>query len=329
MMIQAGYRFRAQRAAARYVRAAAVAFAAVFLPDGSFGQALPRDAQERESPHFIIYFEPKKGGNAEAVQLAAEDAFRSIALRLRFTPDVRIPVILYSRRVDFQRNARIRPTDSVVGTASSANNSILLDGSEVLADAGFVVAHEVAHVFLFEMLGPRVEELPLWLHEGLAQELGGEDPRSALATVTAALYEERLPPLSDLAHEFPPSRRGALAYSQAQNAVDALLARGGWDRMLRLLGDVKDGRPFDKAFEDAYGMSLVRWDVVWMRSLRAEARRQGWIRFASWIVPLLMFIALGWGVITVRGKRLKQIRDEEPVSELEPPSWWREDEFRR
>jgi len=314
----------------RLFRAWLLLAAVVVLALGSAGRAqMPRNARERVSPHFVLYFEPGKAGDAEAVKLAAEDTFRDISATLRFTPEGRIPIYIYSRRIDFMNNSGVGRTEFVVGTASSADNSIRLDGTEVLAAASHVVKHEVAHVFLFEMLGPHVNRLPLWLHEGLAQQLGGEDPRRASATVVAALYEERLPPLTSLRDEFPPSKRGDLTYAQAQHAVGALLERGGWDAMLRLLNDLKAGITYEEAFNAAYGMSVERWDDVWMGSLRADARRQSWLRFASWVVPILMFIALGWGTLTVRGKRRRQVQEEEPVAELEPPSWWREDEFKR
>lgn len=290
---------------------------------------LPRDVRERVSPHFVFYHGPDKVGEVEAVVIAAEDAYRNIADRLLFRPIERIPVIIYSRRADFRKATEVGGMEFVVGTASSGDHTIRLDGSDLLDRPARVVGHEVAHIFLFRLLGDRIGSLPLWVNEGLAQQLGGADPRRARNVVEDALTSGGLPPLPSLASEFPRDEEAGIAYSQAQYAVGALLERGGWEAMRTLLESLRQGQGFDEAMRAAYHMTPEQWERDWLGHVRTEARRHAWMQIASWVVPALMFIALGWGTLTVRRHRQRQIEDEmEPEPELEPPSWWREDEFR-
>ncbi len=314
----------------RFLRMAAVALALVLASSlfaGATRASLPKNARERVSPHFVFYHAPDKTGDVEAVQLAAEEAYQTISDRLLFRPAERIPVIIYSRRSEFVENAKAGRTEFVVGTASSADHAIRLDGSDLLERPARVVPHEVAHIFLFRLLGDAVDELPLWMNEGLAQELGGADPRRAHFSVEAALNAGNLPSLQSLAKEFP--QEAGIAYDQAQDAVNGLLEIGDWESMRSLLDALKEGKGFDAAMEDVYGFTAAEWDRRWLQSVRAEARKHAWVQIASWVVPLMMFIALGWGTLTVRRRRQKQIEEEaEPEPELEPPTWWREDEFR-
>jgi hypothetical protein len=309
-------------------RALALAIICLFASPAFAGPGLP-GMHEKDGPHFRYYYDAAAVLDVERIQQSAEEAYGRLTGLLGFAPTNRIPVVLYANRDAFRAASNIKRRELVVGTAGSADDVIRLDASKTLESPSRVIGHEVTHVFLFEMLGTHVDALPLWMHEGLAQEGGGANALAARNNVVDAMLTGRLLALNDLTAKFPEGDDGGLAYDEGQVAVGALLDRGGWPRMRTLLIRMKNGASFDAAMQAVYGMSATEWETAWVRSLRSGARAEYWMQVATWVIPGLMFIALAWGAASVRRRRRRQIREEEPIPELEPPAWWREDEFRK
>lgn len=289
--------------------------------------AAPRHSLD--SQHFRFYYDTEHLMAVETVRLSAESSYRRISDLLGFDPAKRIPVLLYSDRKEFQRDTGIKRSELVLGVATSADQAIRLDASEIFEAPDRVIGHEVSHIFLNYLLGPYVGDLPLWMNEGLAQVMGGAYPDAAEARVTDAVVSSRLIPLRDLTIGFPEGEAGGLAYAEAQSAAAALLEEGGWAKMRALMDQLKAAKTFDAAMREVYGMSLSDWEGRWRRQALFNARFATWAQIAEWVVPFLMFVALVWGIVTVRRHKIRQIIDEEPPVEITPPSWWKEDEFRR
>lgn len=291
--------------------------------------SLAAPKQHLDSQHFRFYYDPEHLMAVETVRLSAESAYRHISGLLEFDPARRIPVMLYSDRKEFQRDTGIKRSELVLGVATSADQAIRLDASEIFEAPDRVIGHEVAHIFLNYLLGPYVGDLPLWMNEGLAQVMGGANADVSEARVTDAVVNSRLIPLRELTIRFPEGEAGGLAYAEAHSAVEALLVEGGWAKMRALMAQLKAAKTFDAAMHDVYGMSASDWEGRWRRQALFNARFATWARIAEWVVPFAMFAALTWGIITVRRHKIKQIIEEEPLVEITPPSWWKEDEFRR
>ena len=289
--------------------------------------ALPK--RITDSPHFRFYYDKSRTVEVDAVQRSAEAAFDRITQMLNFAPTQRIPVYLYSDRAEFVRETGINRSELVLGVATSSDEAIRLDASKIFEAPDRVVGHEVAHIFLYFDLGPSAGLLPLWMNEGIAQVAGGADGDAARERVSQALVDGRLMPLGALNSRFPSGEGAGLAYDEGQDAVMSLLEYGnGWPRMRSLISELKTAKSFDLAMQSAYGMSATDWEARWRRDARFNARFQFWATVAEWIIPFLMFGALIWAIYTVRRHRKKQIKDEEPLVEIAPPSWWKEDQWR-
>jgi hypothetical protein len=282
-----------------------------------------------DSPHFRFYYDKSRTVEVDSVQRSAEAAFDRISQLLSFTPTQRIPVYLYSDRKEFIRDTGINRSELVLGVATSADEAVRLDASKIFEAPDRVVGHEIAHIFLYYDLGPSIGLLPLWMNEGIAQVAGGADGDAARARVSDAYVNGRLIPLGDLKSRFPVGDSAGLAYDESQDAVMALLDYGnGWPRVRSLLSELKTAASFDAAMRSAYGMSATDWESQWRHTAWFNARFAFWVTVAEWIVPFMMFGALVWGILTVRRHRKKQIKDEEPLVEIAPPSWWKEDQWR-
>lgn len=299
---------------------------AVCAAGATFAHASPKD--HLDYPPFRFYFDHGHAADIESVKLSAIEAYSRLRANLDFAPQEPIPIILYSDGAEFRREVGAKPSELVLGVASSWDEAIRLDASKVYEAPDRTVGHEIAHIFLFRYLGNRIGSLPLWMNEGIAQVSGGASADAARAHVTDALLNARLIPLSGLALQFPKGENGGLAYDEGQAAVVAMLDDGGWPRMRALLGQLKAGKSFDSSMRDAYGESAADWESHWQHGMRFQARFALWARVAEWVVPFMMFGALFWGISTVRRHRRKQVLDEEPILELEPPSWWKEDQWR-
>jgi hypothetical protein len=279
-------------------------------------------------PPFRFYFDTGHSKDIQPVLRSATAAYGRLKMNLDFAPQETIPVVLYSDGAEFRRDVGVNRSELVLGVATNTDETIRLDASKVFDSPDRVVGHEITHIFLFRYLGERITSLPLWMNEGMAQVAGGASPEAAKSQVTNALLNGRMTPLGGLTSQFPSGENAGLAYDEGQAAVVALLDDGGWPRLRALLGQMKAGKSFSASMRDVYGQSPEDWESRWRRSMRFQARFAIWAQIAEWVVPFMMFAALVWGISTVRRHRKKQIVDEEPVVELEPPSWWREDQWR-
>lgn len=292
----------------------------------TYSHAAPTD--HLDYPPFRFYYDHGKAKEIEPVLRSATAAYGRLKVNLDFAPQETIPVIMYSDGAEFRRQVGAKPTELVLGVASSSDEAIRLDASKVFDSPDRTVGHEIAHIFLFRYLGTRITNLPLWMNEGIAQVAGGANADVARAHVNTALVENRLIPLNSITSQFPKGDGAGLAYDEGQAAVVAMLEDGGWPRLRSLLGQLKAGKSFDASMRDVYGESTEDWEAHWLRDTRFQARFAVWAQVAEWVVPFMMFGALVWGISTVRRHRKKQVLDEEPIVELEPPSWWKEDQWR-
>ena len=102
----------------------------------------------------------------------------------------------------------------------------------------------------------------MWLQEGLAQHLSGDE----------AVSVAQLIPLGMLEKGFPREARPAYAaYMESLQAVQDLVDEYGMARLRRLLAGLGAGGDLETAFSAAYGQSFRRWAAAWRPVEREEA----------------------------------------------------------
>lgn len=127
-----------------------------------------------------------------------------------------------------------------------------------------ILTHELSHLHLGQQLGHYSHRVPVWFHEGLAT-LAADGGGADLVGEEAVLAEVRAGNRfgADVDHD-DWSRRNAdwwgldisVFYRQSWMFVAHLEASGGW-RFDGFVREVQDGRDFDAAFLDAFGVDAA------------------------------------------------------------------------
>ena len=186
------------------------------------------DFRVMRSTHFDAHFYP-------AESLAAADAAR-MAERwyARFSPLLehtftRRPLVFYANHPDFQQTNVISGmiSEGTGGVTESARQRVILPFTGVYADNDHVLGHEIVHVFQYDIAdslirrqsdsagvgsgGRGLQDLPLWLIEGMAEYLsvGRSDPHTAM-WLRDAVLRDKLPTVRQLTTDgrFFPYRYG-------------------------------------------------------------------------------------------------------------------------
>lgn len=200
------------------------------------------------STHFVARFE---GLAAERAGYAAlnilERAFIRVGDRLDRRPDEQVTVVIYTG-AQYQKS-----TLAPDWTGGIFDGKIRLREGDLLREGGkleSVLFHEYTHALLARTVRG---QLPIWLHEGLAQAMEPEFSVSRARQVIAR--QGRVLELPSLTGSFMGIKDRAvvgLAYAQSAVMVDALLTRQSAHGLRRLFQELEDGAAFDDAFKTVF-----------------------------------------------------------------------------
>jgi len=233
-------------------------------------------------------------------------------------------VVLVSGLKRMREEARAQVPEWAGGVCISARSRIVLRAD--LLDNGplrsmiTTLRHELVHLAWGRRAGEHTRRLPLWLEEGIAEEVGGGITVDGGARLDFAAAFGRLIPLSDIASSWPvEAGRAALAYREGRSWVQFFRDRSGWDRLQHILRDLADGKgesdslaagtPFEELVLEHSDATLSHWNVTWKRHLEETADPwfhllwrdlMGTILFVVSLVALVAFFIL-------RGRRKRQI----------------------
>jgi len=225
-------------------------FGVAGLPDAQaqyFGQNKVQydrfDFKTLETEHFIFHFYPEE---EQAVRDAARMAERWYDRHERIFLhqfDEKKPIIFYANHADFQQtNVTSQPlSPGTGGFTEPLRERVVMPLSPTYGETDHVLGHELVHSFQFDIglnkdsLGVKLQNLPSWLVEGMAEYLsvGRKDTHTAM-WMRDAVRRDDMPSFKDLANprEYFPYRYGQayLAYiggKYGDQAVTDLFKRGG------------------------------------------------------------------------------------------------------
>lgn len=132
------------------------------------------------------------------------------------------------------------------------------------------VAHEVAHIALYEALKEASVSLPWWLQEGLAS-LAEPEMREEYHTALAQAWKDKsLLPLSDLCTlNLWQADEVRLAYAEAASFVNYLQQRYGARKLYRLLLAYAMGLSCEEGVQEVFGKSLADLEALWQQETLA------------------------------------------------------------
>jgi hypothetical protein len=144
----------------------------------------------------------------------------------------------------------------------------LEEGKEQLRQ---LVFHEYTHALLHNRTSPNL--IPVWLHEGLAQNAAGQTPGNGAmrGQLLASLQANLIPMPSKLTGEFAGIGDPTLAaqlYLESFLFVNHLLENeGGWSRVRSLVSHLSDGVTLADAFKKAYRKTLEELENRWLEGM--------------------------------------------------------------
>src|SRR5450432_2206486 len=163
-------------------------------------------------------------------------------------------------------------------------------------DLGEVFRHELAHVALHDALGGQT--VPRWFNEGFAVFASGEASFARMKTLSMATVGGSLIPLHDIERSFPSDETQAqVAYAEAVDVVRFLVRREDVHRFRSLIQQLREGKFFETAVLEAYGVELSTLELEW----RDDVSR----RYTFWPVLLsgTCFWVIGLGVFVWAWRR--------------------------
>jgi len=201
------------------------------------------DFRTLETEHFVFYFYPEEERAVRDAARMAErwyDRHTEVFLH-RF--DEKKPIIFYANDADFQQT---NVTDSPLGPGTGGfteplRERVVMPLTPSYGETSHVLGHELVHSFQFDLglnqdsLGIRLQNLPTWLVEGMAEYLsvGRQDTHTAM-WMRDAVRRDDMPSFKKLANprEYFPYRYGQayLAYiggKYGDQSVTDLFKRGG------------------------------------------------------------------------------------------------------
>jgi hypothetical protein len=149
-----------------------------------------------------------------------------------------------------------------------------------------ILGHELSHLALADAVASH--HVPLWFDEGVAIHESGELPYARMKTLWDATVSKHLLPLAYLDRRFPTDTYEVNeAYAEAADFVRFLMRDADRARFGSLLQRVREGVPFDRTLEDAYGSDTRKLEYEWREEL---SRHYG-------VIPLLTGGGLVWVLI--------------------------------
>lgn len=195
---------------------------------------------------------------ATAILETLEEAYVELGSELAYYPDVRVPVLIYSRR-DF---SVVTNSPDWAGAVYDGKIRLPIGGLPQMNDQlEAVLYHEYAHVLVHFLTNRNV---PVWLNEGLAELAGRRKFSPPLTQLQKAVEHNRLIDWDELAKPFTgfPEDKALLAYEQSYSLVRFLVESFGWHKISELLERLGRRQEWQTAVADAYRGNGLDWPAI-------------------------------------------------------------------
>ena len=217
-----------------------------------------------ESPYAVVSFDGVEGDEVGDEALALADrAILDLSALLAFAPEKKIEIVVYSD--PSYSNAAGAELPQWVGAAFDGKLRLpveLVRGEDPRRDA--TVHHEMAHAFVHLISNGSV---PIWMDEGIAQHLEGRP----MPECWSRSWD--FPPLDRLKSPFvgeTDPMRAFVLYASSLALVEHLVALKEWSSVRAYLHEIRQGKPEEVAFAEAFELTA---DKAWADAQIALAAR--------------------------------------------------------
>lgn len=220
-----------------------------------------------KSEHFDNFFYPPESTIVHDAARQAERWYARHNDTFRHAFD-RKSLVFYADHPDFEQTNVISEQleEGTGGVTESNRTRVIMPFTGIYADNDHVLGHELVHVFQYNIAEGtpggglmRLDALPLWLIEGMAEyfSLGREDPLTAM-WMRDAVLRDKFPTIKQVTNDprFFPYRYGQAVWAYVGGRwgdreivnVYRTALRLGWDQaLIRVLGENQDSLSKDWA----------------------------------------------------------------------------------
>ncbi len=132
------------------------------------------------------------------------------------------------------------------------------------------VAHELAHLLVYQMSFNCYQDLPTWLNEGLAEYAEGEPSSDERSRLERAIASNRLISVKSLSSSFSADPQQALlSYNESRSLVAFLIQEYNQDLLLEAVDWIRKGHTYDEALLRVYGFDTDGLEAAWRQSIGA------------------------------------------------------------
>ena len=214
----------------------------------------------------LSYADDGQSELAGSILAVLEDAYADLGAELDFYPEIKVPVLLYTRK-EFER---VTASPDWAGAVYDGKIRIPIGGlKRMIPELRALLYHEYAHVVIRFLGKGRV---PTWLNEGYAELAGRRQHHLDLDELDRAVAAARLLPWDRLNKGFNglSKEQVLLAYQQSYSFCLFLVDQFGWHLFRDLIVALASGADLAAAFTSAYGDYGLTWQQLqntWRDSL--------------------------------------------------------------
>lgn len=219
-----------------------------------------------EEEHFIIrYDRTQKEYSSYQLKTILRESYKTIYQDMGAPLEEKTIVLLYDPEV-FNKSVK---TEHWSGALFDGKIRVPMKGGEEKNLEGSrefkkLVQHELCHVFVFEIAGKNV---PLWVHEGLAQYEENKIIPVNTDLFRATLNSGKYYKISQLnlgSKLFKDDKSILLFYQESYIVMNYLIKQYGFYKVREMLKAIQKGDSFDSAFLSTFNLSPDEMDKKWI-----------------------------------------------------------------
>jgi len=154
------------------------------------------------------------------------------------------------------------------GQAFTSYGTVLVLGSGQLTIG--TASHEATHILTHRAGVGRLNTLPQWIDEGLAEYGNIQPSYSYDLALEFAIGTNRLITPITLSKKVPSSPEDIIIfYGQSRSVVSMIISKYGQAKMRELMVKIKKGTKFNVAIQQTYNKTLIELENEWRSSVRA------------------------------------------------------------
>jgi hypothetical protein len=203
---------------------------------------------------------------ANSLMTAAQDGLQKIENDIGVIPEGNVRIYIYGSQSDLLSSQLFAP-DWEGGVTFQGYDVIAIGVSAIQLSFGLsATPHELTHWAMGHYIfNPYGAGLPVWLEEGLATYVQGEQDANWLAL---AIAQNKLISVRTLSSPFSAiSEQAYISYAESHSIVKFLLSEYGKDKMAELLSAFRVGAEDDAALQQVYGFDQDGLDLLWRKSI--------------------------------------------------------------